>query len=144
MKDAASQRFSTQLMAIIKEHKDIVINFMRFAHANTHSVRKGSGTYSQSGTTAPPPATATAGRGEWSLGRVFDIYIFLSEPGDTYLGRILAGLDPLEETFASLPPRRVVMYNPALSQGCPHVCFLVALDVIICSPALRREGSRHI
>ncbi|KAI2498280.1 hypothetical protein MHU86_16207 [Fragilaria crotonensis] len=78
--------------------------YIRPKHANTHSIRKGSGTYSQSGTTCPPPATATAGRGEWSLGRVFDLYLYLAEPADTYLGRILAGLDPLNENFASLPP----------------------------------------
>lgn len=104
LSDAASGRFCTQLNEILKKHHDSVVHYMRPNHANTHSIRKGSGTYSQSGTTCPPPATATAGRGEWSLGRVFDLYLHLDDPADTYLGRILAGLDPLDDKFATLPP----------------------------------------
>jgi hypothetical protein len=102
--DAASQRFCSQLNEILRQHRDILAHYIRPNHANTHSIRKGSGTYSQSGTTCPPPATATAGRGEWSLGRVFDLYLHLADPADTYLGRILVGLDPNKQSFATLPP----------------------------------------
>lgn len=105
--DAASQRFCSQLNEILRQHRDILAHYIRPNHANTHSIRKGSGTYSQSGTTCPPPATATAGRGEWSLGRVFDLYLHLADPADTYLGRILVGLDPNNENFATLPPHFV-------------------------------------
>jgi hypothetical protein len=45
-------------------------------------------------------------RGGWGLGKVKDRYN--SKPGDgadKILGRILAGLDPNEDSFASLPPR---------------------------------------
>ena len=59
--DSASQRYSSQLGTIIDKNRDMVTNHIRIDHANTHSIRKGSGTYSQSGTTVPPPATATAG-----------------------------------------------------------------------------------
>lgn len=104
LEGAASQRFCSQLNDILDANTPELSAYIRPKHANTHSIRKGSGTYSQSGTTCPPPATATAGRGEWSLGRVFDLYLYLAEPADTYLGRILAGLDPLNENFASLPP----------------------------------------
>ena len=65
---SASQRFNQQLSTLINKHKDESAVHIRVDHANTHSIRKGSGTYSQSGTTAPPPATATAGRGECSSG----------------------------------------------------------------------------
>lgn len=105
--DAASQRFCSQLNEILRQHYDILGQYIRPNHANTHSIRKGSGTYSQSGTTCPPPATATAGRGEWSLGRVFDLYLHLADPADAYLGRILVGLDPNNENFATLPPHFV-------------------------------------
>ncbi len=37
-------------------------------------------------------------------GKVLDLYWHFSEPGDTYLGRILAGLDPNDKTFGTLPP----------------------------------------
>jgi hypothetical protein len=128
---SASQRFNQQLSTLINKHKDESAVHIRVDHANTHSIRKGSGTYSQSGTTAPPPATATAGRGEWSLGKVFDLYLFLAEPADTYLGRILAGLDPNKDNFATLPPHFTecdpmhhddtkkamsMMYDPILQQ----------------------------
>lgn len=102
--DAASQRFCSQLNELLRKKSDVLAHYIRPKHANTHSIRKGSGTYSQSGTTCPPPATATAGRGEWSLGRVFDLYLHLADPADTYLGRILAGLDPVSDDFATLPP----------------------------------------
>jgi hypothetical protein len=37
------------------------------------------------------------------MGKILDLYWHFAEPGDTYLGRILAGLDPHEERFGSLP-----------------------------------------
>lgn len=42
--------------------------------------------------------------GEWSLGKAFDLHLFLSESTDTYLGRILTDLDPLNKIFFSLTP----------------------------------------
>jgi hypothetical protein len=39
----------------------------------------------------PPPVSSIAARGEWSLGRVLDLYWHFAEPGDTFLGCILAG-----------------------------------------------------
>ena len=62
--EAASQRFCGQLNEILRKNRQTLTNYIRPQHANTHSTRKGSGTYSQCGTTCPPPATATAGRGE--------------------------------------------------------------------------------
>jgi hypothetical protein len=38
------------------------------------------------------------------MGKIFDLYWHFAEPGDTYVGRILAGLDLNEESFGSLPP----------------------------------------
>ena len=38
------------------------------------------------------------------MGKTLDLHWLFAEPGDTHLGRILAGLDPNEECFGSLPP----------------------------------------
>jgi hypothetical protein len=43
--------------------------------------------------------SSIAARGKWSLGRVLDLYWHFAEPGDTFLGCILAGLDPSSEEF---------------------------------------------
>ena len=38
------------------------------------------------------------------MGEILDLYWHFAEPGDTYLRRILAGVDPNQEIFGSLPP----------------------------------------
>ena len=38
------------------------------------------------------------------MGKVLDVYWHFSEPGDTCLGRALAGHDPNNSEFNSLPP----------------------------------------
>ena len=71
---------------------------------STHGTRKGAAVEATSGTTCPPPPSSVARRGEWSLGKVFDIYWLFAESGDQYCGRILAGLDPHSPSFETLPP----------------------------------------
>jgi hypothetical protein len=39
---------------------------------------------------------------------VLDLYWHFAEPGDTFLGRVLAGLDPNGEEFATLPPHWIM------------------------------------
>ena len=38
------------------------------------------------------------------MGPVLDVYMNIAEAGDSYLGRIMAGLDPCKSEFAILPP----------------------------------------
>jgi hypothetical protein len=102
--NAASQRYCSQLTELFKSFRDKLVQFIRADHANTHGIQKGSATKASSGTTCPPPVSLIASRGEWSMGKVLDLYWHFSEPGDTYLGRILAGLDPNDKTFGTLPP----------------------------------------
>jgi hypothetical protein len=79
--------------------------------------------------------SSTANRGEWSLGRILDIYWHIAEPGDCYLGRILYGLDPNDASFGSLPPQFIMtdlmsnvyvneamhlMYGPILRKWSDH------------------------
>ena len=128
---AASQRYCGQLTELFKSNNDNLQAYIRAGHANSHGLRKGSATAVTSGTTLPPPTSSIAARGEWSLGRILDIYWHFSEPGDHYLGRCLAGLDANSEDFAILPPHFTVgdpmqnarireavelMYGPALQK----------------------------
>jgi hypothetical protein len=106
--NAASQRYCSQLTELFKAFRSELVQFIRADHANTHGIRKGSATQASSGTTCPPPVSSIASRGEWSMGKILDLYWHFAEPGDTYLGRILAGLDPNEERFGSLPPHWTV------------------------------------
>ena len=85
------------MQGILEEH-------IRPGHANAHGTRKGSAVEATSGTTCPPPPSSVARRGEWSMGKIFDIYWLFAQAGDQYLGRILAGLDPNTPEFATLPP----------------------------------------
>ena len=100
----ASSRYCSQVGHLLKENVDVVRAFMRPEHVNVHGLRKGSGTYATSGTTLPPSVVSVANRGEWSMGKVLDVYWKFSEPGDAYLGRILVGLEPTTPLFATLPP----------------------------------------
>ena len=128
---AASQRYCGQLSELFKGNGNNLRGYIRAEHANSHGIRKGSATKVTSGTTLPPPTSSIAARGEWSLGKVLDIYWHFAEPGDHYLGRCLAGLDPNSEDFAILPPHFTVgnpveneqiceaiemMYGPALQK----------------------------
>jgi len=84
--NAASGRYCEQLVQLFKKYKDQLKQYIHVDHANTHGVRKGSGTSASSGTTMPPPVSSIAARGEWSLGQILDLYWQFSAPGDTYLG----------------------------------------------------------
>ena len=102
--NAASQRYCSQLTELFKGYRDELVQFIRADHANTHGIRKGSATKASSGTTCPPPVSSIASRGKWSVGEILYMYWHFVEPGDTYLGRILAGMDLNQEIFGLLPP----------------------------------------
>ncbi|KAL9181723.1 hypothetical protein ACHAXT_012066 [Thalassiosira profunda] len=101
---SASQRYCRQLAEICGRHFDEVKKHLRFSRFNAHGIRKGSGTHASSATTLPPSFVAVAARGEWSIGKVLDVYFKFAMGGDQYLGRILALLDPNDTSFATLPP----------------------------------------
>ena len=74
------------------------------SRTNKQRTRKGSCYIFITGTTVPPSLISVVLRGEWSMGKVFDVYLNFAECGDNYLGRILAGLDPNDISFGGLPP----------------------------------------
>ena len=103
-KKIASQGYCSQLRELLNCYASVVINFIRLAHGNAHGWRKGAAMYAPSGTTCPPPIPSVARRGEWSMGKVLDVYWHCTEPGDNYLGRVLVGLNALSADFNILPP----------------------------------------
>ena len=58
-----------------------------------------SGGHASSGTTRPPSFVSVAARGEWSIGKVLNVYFKFGMGGDQYLGHILALLDPNKPEF---------------------------------------------
>ena len=70
----------------------------------SHALRKASWSHSQNGTTCSPSYAATCLRADHSLGNVKDRYNCGGCAQDQYLGRILAGLNPLKIGFGVLPP----------------------------------------
>lgn len=114
----AAHRFCNSLQKLIENYAEVVDGYVRSTHTNTHGIRKGSATYSTSGTTVPPSLISVALRGEWSMGKVFDVYFNFGECGDNYLGRILAGLDPNSTNFGDLPPYfKKDMNDDVIKQG---------------------------
>lgn len=105
---SAGSRYCTQLADLLKGFTDEVRNYARPECTRSHGTRKGSAIHATSGTTAPLPLPSVAARGEWSQGAIFDVYFQFAEPGDQYLGRCLAGLDPNSPSFAILPPHFTV------------------------------------
>jgi len=84
-------------------------------HIKDHGFRKGAATECTAGTTCAPSPSSVAQRGEWSLGKVFDVYWLFAEAGDQYCGRILAGLDSLDTHFDVLPPHFICgVENPLI------------------------------
>jgi hypothetical protein len=90
----------------VKAYWDIVQTYK--TNMSAHGLRKGSATHVACATTAPPPIASIANRGDWSLGKVLDVYWQFVEVGDSYLGRCPCGLDPNNSTFSVLPPHWTV------------------------------------
>ena len=88
-----AHRYCNSLQKVIENYAEVVDCYICGSHANTQEIRKGSATYSTSGTSVPPSLISVALHGEWSMGKVFDVYFNFRECGNEYLGRILAGLD---------------------------------------------------
>ena len=101
---SASQRYCRQLSELVKRHDDKARKHSRMSRMNDHGLRKGAGVYGSSATTLPPSFVSVAARGEWSIGKILDVYFKFGCGGDQYLGRILAFLNPTKPSFATLPP----------------------------------------
>jgi hypothetical protein len=94
------------VLVVLNEHSQLV-------HASgcdpdllgVHYFRKGPLTVLSSGSTAGPTSGAIHQRAGWSQGKVNNTYILFERAGDELSGRILAGLNIHQHTFAVLPPQ---------------------------------------
>jgi len=77
----AARSFSLQIGEIAKRYFVTVRNYVRHSHFNIHGLRKGSGTHVASATTCPPLFTSIACRGEWSMGKILDVYFQFAAGG---------------------------------------------------------------
>ena len=100
----AAQTFCRHLVILVNKHADAASKFLRLSRFHAHGIRKGSGTHASSATTVPPQFTSVAARGEWSMGKILDIYFQFAMGGDYYLGRLLTLIPPEDKLFDSLPP----------------------------------------
>ena len=82
----AAQRSCDSLQKLVDNYADVVDGYVRSSCTNTHGMRKGTATFFTSGTIVPPSLISVALRGEWSMGKVFDVYFSFGECGDNYLG----------------------------------------------------------
>ena len=106
-KGTAAEKYCKSLKTVINssdERKKAARLFVRLTNFHPHGSRKGAATHVTTNTMEPPPMPSILLRGEWSLGKVLDIYWRWSAQGDTYLGRLLCGLDPDDLDFGILPP----------------------------------------
>lgn len=80
-------------------------NGIPYDEISTHSYRKGSATYTASGSTAVPPIIAICLRAGWKLGGVLNTYLSLENAGDRFVGCVCALLPQLSKKFCVMPPR---------------------------------------
>lgn len=121
--ESASSRYGTAMRAFVTKNIALVQNFMSPSNFNPYGLRKGPATHASSNTTSPPPIPSIFHRGEWSMGTVIDIYWRYAEAGDHYLGRILAGYNPSEKDFDSLPPHFTVGLDHPKVKRAMIMCF---------------------
>jgi hypothetical protein len=106
-KNSASSRYCDAVKKWAHECKEKILEFIRPNRVNPHGIRKGGAT-EVTANTAETSLPSVFHRGEWSLGIILDIYWKFAERGDQTIGRILAGLNPEEADFDTLPPHFVV------------------------------------
>ena len=101
---------------------------MRTGHFNPHGTRKGAAVCASSGTTLPASLAAIANRGEWTISMMFEVYLGFAEPGDQYLGRLLAGLLPNSSEFGVIPPHFICGMENKFVAEAMNTCFRGILD----------------
>jgi hypothetical protein len=103
---------SNQQLLFNKFFRSFLNENSQFVHAcgcdpdvlGVHSFRKGGLTFLYSGSTVGPASGAIHQRAGWSQGKVNDTYILVELAGYQFIGKILAGLNIHQHTFAVLPP----------------------------------------
>ena len=68
------------------DNQELIEEYIRAGHFEPHRTRKGA--------TICAALAAIVSRGEWTISMMFEVYLGFTEPGDQYLGQLLAGLLP--------------------------------------------------
>ena len=66
--------------------------------------QKGACSLATAGTAVSPPIVSICLHAMWSMGQVKEHYLHYEKAGNQYLGRVVAGLNCSDPTFAVLPP----------------------------------------
>ena len=98
--DAAS-KYANDLRKYLKDHER---SYMESALLGTHSVRKGAANHATGQGMIADVLMATLLRGHWNIGNTLPRYFRIHEGSDAVVGRMLAGLNAQDTTFAALPP----------------------------------------
>ena len=102
---SARKRFRDEMIEIFKMHEaELKLLGYEISELGVHSWRKGAHSYMNSGSTAGPSAAATCIRGGHAIGGSRDFYVLHERAGDSYCGRILAGLPINSSNFAVSHP----------------------------------------
>lgn len=125
---SSSNTYCKSLRAMLAKKWEVVYSHVRRGHFNPHGTRKGSATHVTTCTMDPPPIPSVMMRGEWSMGKVLEVYWRFSALGDTYLGRCLAGMSPDKPLFGILPPHFTVNSDNKYVKEGMRACFGVILD----------------
>ena len=124
----AAHRYCEQIKDLYKKNKDLIEEFVCAGHFNPHGTRKGAAVCASSGTTLPASLAAIANRGEWTISMMFEVYLGFAEPGDQYLGRLLAGLLPNLADFSVIPPHFTCGMENKFVAKAMNLCFKGILD----------------
>ena len=127
--------FTRQLNKFIKSHWEDCERWETKLFG-THSLRKGAATFA---------ALASFGanifavllRGSWSIGDTLSRYFKEAQSTDSYVARLLCGLDPYSEKIMSLPP------HFREGEDDEFLMNLVEAQYANCPPLLKHSGSRR-
>jgi hypothetical protein len=97
--------FSKGFKGWIERHLHLLVQWIKsVVEWGTHSFRKGSATFSCSGSSAGAHISAVSNRCGWKQPGVQDTYLVYADAGDQVVGRIVVGLPLDSVNFSILPP----------------------------------------
>lgn len=124
----AAHRYCEKVKKLYNKNKQLTEEYVCTGHFNPYGTRKGAAVCASSGTTLPGSLAAIANRGEWTISMMFEVYLGFAEPGDQYLGRLLAGLLPNSAEFGVIPPHFICGMENSCIKEAMNTCFRGIID----------------
>jgi hypothetical protein len=122
--DSPEKRFSAILGKVLRGGDLTMVmeeHGLPCSKLGSHSMRKGSATYTSSGSAEGPSITSICNRAGWKISNVLDRYLKYERASDQYCGRVVSGLPLEDEKFALLPPH--FPYNDQFVNDAILQCF---------------------